>query len=44
VDVSISIEAFEVAELAEGVVLATYVLPGSPSVNRSSIWVNRDGQ
>ena len=38
------IEDFEVAELAEGVVLATYVMPGTPPVNRSSIWVRRDGR
>ena len=39
-----SIEDFEVAELGDGVVLATYVNPGTPSVNRSSIWVHREGR
>ena len=39
----ISIEDFEVAELGGGVVLATYLMPGRPSVNRSSIWVHRGG-
>jgi glyoxylase I family protein len=38
------IEEFEVAELAEGVVLVTYVMPGPPAVNRSSIWVRRSGR
>lgn len=38
------IEDFEVAELAEGVVLATYVIPGTPPVVRSSIWVHRTGR
>lgn len=41
---TVRIEEFEVAELADGVVLATYVIPGPPSVNRSSIWVNRGGR
>jgi glyoxylase I family protein len=40
----VPIEAFEVAELGEGVVLATYLIPGPPAVNRSSIWVRRDGR
>jgi hypothetical protein len=40
----VSIEDFEVAHLADGVVLATYSIPGSPSINRSSIWVRRDGR
>jgi glyoxylase I family protein len=40
----VSIEDFEVAELGDGVVLATYLVPGRPSVNRSSIWVHRDGR
>jgi hypothetical protein len=40
----VSIDDFEVAELADGVVLATYSMPGSPSVNRSSIWIRRDGR
>jgi hypothetical protein len=39
-----SIEDFDAAELAEGVVLVTYVAPGPPSVNRSSIWVRRSGR
>lgn len=38
------IEEFKVAELAEAVVLVTYVTPGPPPVNRSSIWVRRDGR
>jgi hypothetical protein len=38
------IEDFDVDELADGVVLATYVMPGPPAVNRSSIWVRRDGR
>ena len=38
------IKEFDVAELAEGVVLATYAMPGTPPVNRSSIWVRRDGR
>lgn len=42
--VAVSIEAFDVAEIGDGVVLATYVVPGSPSVVRSSIWVRRDGR
>jgi hypothetical protein len=37
----VSIEDFEVAELADGVVLATYVIPGPPGVNRASIWIRR---
>src|SRR6266487_608146 len=37
----VSIDDFEVAELAEGVVLATYVISGPPPVNRSSIWIRR---
>jgi hypothetical protein len=41
---AVRIEQFEVAELAEGVVLATYVIPGPPSVNRSSIWVHQGGR
>lgn len=40
----LSIEDFQVAELGDGVVLATYLIPGSPSVNRSSIWVHRGGR
>jgi len=44
VTASISIEDFEVAELGNCVVLATYLMPGSPSVNRSSIWVRRRGR
>lgn len=39
-----SIENFEIAELGDGVVLATYVIPGPPSVNRSSVWVRREGR
>jgi glyoxylase I family protein len=39
-----SIEDFEVAELGDGVVLATFVMPGPPAVNRSSIWVHREGR
>jgi glyoxylase I family protein len=39
----IAIEDFEIAELGDGVVLGTYLMPGPPSVNRSSIWVHRDG-
>lgn len=39
-----AIEAFEVAELADGVVLVTYLMPGPPPVNRSSIWVRRSGR
>ena len=38
----VSIEGFTVAEIGDGIVLATYIVPGSPSVNRSSIWVRRD--
>jgi hypothetical protein len=38
------IENFEIAELADDVVLATYLIAGPPSVNRSSIWVRRDGR
>lgn len=38
------IEGFEVAELAESVVLVTYQTPGQPPVNRSSIWVRRGGR
>ena len=38
------IERFEVAELADGVVLVTYVMPGEPAVNRSSIWIRREGR
>jgi len=41
---AVRIEDFEVVELADGVVLATYVIPGPQSVNRSSIWVNRGGR
>ena len=37
------IEDFEVALLGDGVVLATFRTPGAPGVNRSSIWVRRDG-
>jgi hypothetical protein len=37
-------EDFVVAELGTGVVLVTYVMPGRPPVNRSSIWVHRDGR
>jgi len=40
----VSIDHFAVDELAEGVVLATYLIRGEPSVNRSSIWVRRDGR
>ena len=39
----VSIEAFDVAEIGDGVVLATYVVQGSPTVSRSSLWVRRDG-
>jgi hypothetical protein len=35
---------FEVAVLADDVVLATYRTPGPPDVDRSSIWVRRDGR
>ena len=38
------IEDFEVAELADDVVLVTYAMPGPPAVARSSIWVRRDGR
>jgi hypothetical protein len=41
---AVPIEDFEVAELGDGVVLATYVISGPPSVNRSSIWMNRGGR
>jgi len=41
---AVRIEDFEVVELADGVVLATYLVPGPPSVNRSSIWVHRGGR
>jgi hypothetical protein len=41
---AVPIEDFEVAELGDRVVLATYVIPGPPPVNRSSIWVNRGGR
>ena len=41
---AVRIRDFEVVELADGVVLATYVIPGPQSVNRSSIWVNRGGR
>ena len=41
---AVRMEDFEVAELADGVVLATYVIPGPPSVNRSSIWIHRGGR
>lgn len=41
---SVSIVNFEVAELAEDVVLATYLTAGPPSVHRSSIWVRREGR
>ncbi len=41
---AVSIEDFDVAEIGDGVVLATYVVPGSPSVNRSSLWVRRGGR
>jgi hypothetical protein len=37
-------EDFDVAELGQGVVLVTYVMPGRPPVDRSSIWVYRDGR
>jgi glyoxylase I family protein len=37
-------EDFVVAELGIGVVLVTYVMPGRPPINRSSIWVYRDGR
>jgi glyoxylase I family protein len=40
----VTIEDFEVAELGGGVVLATYLTPGPPAVDRSSIWVRRDGR
>jgi len=40
----VSIDHFAVDELADGVVLATYLIRGEPSVNRSSIWVRRDGR
>jgi hypothetical protein len=40
----VPIEDFRIAELADGVVLATYVMPGQPTVNRSSIWVRRQGR
>lgn len=40
----VAIEDFAVSELGEGVVLATYVVLGQPSVNRSSIWIRRDGR
>jgi hypothetical protein len=40
----IAIEDFEVAKLSDGVFLATFWTPGPPSVNRSSIWLNRDGR
>jgi hypothetical protein len=40
----VSIENFEIAQLAEGVILATYVTPGPTSVNRSSIWIRREGR
>jgi hypothetical protein len=40
----VPIADFAVAELGEGVVLATYVVLGQPSVNRSSIWIRRDGR
>ena len=36
---AVTIEDFEIAELADGVVLATYLMPGPPPVNRSSIWI-----
>lgn len=39
-----AIEGFEVAELADGVVLVTYQTTGQPPVDRSSIWVRRDGR
>jgi glyoxylase I family protein len=38
------IDDFEVAELADGVVLVTYVMPSTPPVNRSSIWIHRGGR
>ena len=38
------IDDFEIAELADGVVLATYTMPGQPPVKRSSIWVRRAGR
>ncbi len=38
------IEDFEVAELAEDVVLVPYLMPGEPAVNRSSIWIRREGR
>lgn len=38
------IEGFEVAELADGVVLVTYSMPGPPAVSRSSIWIRRHGR
>ena len=40
----VAIEDFDVAELADGVVLTTYVTPGPPPVDRSSIWVRRSGR
>ena len=40
----VSIEDFVVDEVGEGVVLATYEVPGRPAVVRSSIWVWRDGR
>ena len=40
----IAIEHFDVAELADGVVLVTYVTLGPQPVNRSSIWVHRSGR
>ena len=38
------IEQFEAAELADGVVLVTFVMPGEPAANRSSVWVRRAGR
>ena len=40
----VAIEDFDVAELADGVVLTTYVTPGPPPVDRPSIWVRRSGR
>jgi hypothetical protein len=40
----VTIDDFEAAEMADGVVLVTYSTPGPPSVLRSSIWVRRDGR
>jgi hypothetical protein len=40
----VAIEGFAVAELAPGVVLATYRIGGTRPSNRSSIWTVRDGR